>query len=258
MLKRKVVNTAALIILAVLFSFYFLLDFHWWPIAFTLFVWFWITLLGSFLIRWDYHFNSLHSNKYILEPHVSITFDDGPNTEFTPRVLDLLKQHNAKGTFFCVGRQVEKHPDLLKRIIAEGHSIGNHTYSHSKSFGFFNLDKVKVELQKTNSIIKVLTGLHMNLYRPAFAVTNPRIEKAIKALQLVSIGWNVRSLDTTPRSEAMILRRITSKIAKGDIVLLHDTSDKTVAVLEQLLLFLDKKNLQSVPVDQLLNIKAYD
>jgi len=100
--------------------------------------------------------------------------------------------------------------------------------------------------------------LHMNLYRPAFAVTNPRIEKAIKALQLVSIGWNVRSLDTTPRSEAMILRRITSKIAKGDIVLLHDTSDKTVAVLEQLLLFLDKKNLQSVPVDQLLNIKAYD
>ena len=99
----------------------------------------------------------------------------------------------------------EKHPEILKRIIAEGHSIGNHTYTHSKSFGFFGLDKVKAELQKTNSLIKDLTGLQMKLYRPAFAVTNPRIEKAIKTLKLFSIGWNVRSLDTTPRSEAMVL-----------------------------------------------------
>ena len=257
MLKRRVANTVALLILGVLLVLYFTKNFHWWPIALTLFVWFWITLLGSFLIRWDYHFKSLHSNKNISESHVSITFDDGPNSEYTPRILELLKKHHAKGTFFCIGYQVEKHPEILKRIIAEGHSIGNHTYTHSKSFGFFGLDKVKAELQKTNSLIKDLTGLQMKLYRPAFAVTNPRIEKAIKTLKLFSIGWNVRSLDTTPRSEAMVLNRITSKISKGDIVLLHDTSDKSIAVLEQLLLFLEKRNLASVTVDELLDIEAY-
>jgi len=257
MLKRRVVNTAALVILALLLTLYFVLDFHWWPIAILFFVWFWLTLLGSFLIRWDYHFKSLHSNKNSREPHVSITFDDGPNTEFTPLVLDLLKRHSARATFFCIGHQVEKHPDVLNRIIDEGHSIGNHTYTHSKSFGFFSQDKVKSELQKTNRVIEDLTGLKMKLYRPVFAVTNPRIERVVKALKLFSIGWNVRSLDTTPRPEAMVLKRITSKVAKGDIILLHDTSDKSVAVLEQLLLFLDNKNLQSVPVDELLNIEPY-
>ncbi len=229
----------------------------WGAYALVAFIWFWLTLLGSFLIRWNYHFKSLHSNKSIDSPFVSITFDDGPNTKYTPRVLDLLMKHQAKATFFCIGQQLEKHPEILKRIIADGHSVGNHTYSHSKNFGFFGLAKVRQELEHTNSLVKDLTGLQMKLYRPAFAVTNPIIEKAVKILKLRTIGWNVRSLDTTPRSQAMVLKRITSKISKGDIVLLHDTSPKTVAVLEQLLLFLDEKKLQSVPVDQLLKIDPY-
>lgn len=257
MLKRKVINTGALIILAVLLLLYFAFDLHWWPIGVTIFVWFWITLLGSFLIRWDYHYKSLHSNKSISESHISITFDDGPNAVYTPKALDLLKKYNAKATFFCIGQQAETHPVVLKRIIAEGHTIGNHTYSHSKRFGFFGSSKVKAELLQANAVIKDLTGLEMKLYRPAFAVTNPKIEKAVEALRLFSIGWSVRSLDTTPRSQAMVFKRITSKISKGDIVLLHDTSNKTIAVLEQLLLFLEENNLQSVPVDQLLKIKPY-
>ncbi|QCX01482.1 polysaccharide deacetylase family protein [Aggregatimonas sangjinii] len=258
MLRRSVVNSVTIILLVTFLALYFILDVKWWGLVFlVLFAWFWITLLGSFLIRWNYHFVSLHSNKTIPEPYVSITFDDGPNDRFTPRILDLLQKHNAKATFFCIGQQIAKHPEILKRIIAEGHAIGNHTYTHSKAFGFFGLARVKSELQKTNALIKDLTGLQMNLYRPAFAVTNPKIEKAVKALNLFSIGWNVRSLDTTPRSEKRVLKRITSKISKGDIVLLHDTSDKTIAVLEQLLLFLEEKKLRSVSVDQLLNIKAY-
>ena len=188
---------------------------------------------------------------------VSITFDDGPNMEYTPTVLALLKKHNAKATFFCIGQQVEKNSKMLEQIIEEGHSVGNHTYSHSKSFGFFSTQKVKDELLRTKALIKDLTGLNMNLFRPAFAVTNPMIEKAIKDLKLQSIGWNVRSLDTTSRSEKTILKRITSRISKGDIILLHDTSQKTIAVLERLLVFLEEKNLESVTVDRLLNIKAY-
>jgi len=102
-----------------------------------------------------------------------------------------------------------------------------------------------------------LTGKDMQLYRPAFAVTNPMIERAVKQVKVHSIGWNVRSLDTTSRSKKMILKRIVQKLAKGDVILLHDTSQKSIEVLEQLLLFLEEKNLESVTLEQLLEIEAY-
>ena len=257
MLRRKNINAIALtfLILWVLLSLFFPIS--WWFIPILAFLWFVITLCGSFLIQWNYHYPSLHSNKNSVAPIVSLTFDDGPNPEFTPKVLDLLKQHNAKATFFCIGKNIEEHPEILKNIIAAGHTIGNHTYSHSKNFGFYSTEKVVEELQRTNELVFQKTGLQMNLYRPAFGVTNPSIEKAVLKLNINSIGWNVRSLDTTPRSTEMVLHRITSKISKGDVVLLHDTSEKTILVLERLLLFLKEKKLQSVTVDQLLQLKAY-
>lgn len=228
-----------------------------WVFAVLFFVFLLITICGSFFIQWNYHLTSLHSNKTIDKNQIALTFDDGPNVEFTPIVLDLLKEYQAKATFFCIGQHIENHPELFKRIIKEGHSVGNHTYSHSKSFGFFSTTKVKDELNKTIASVKELTGKQLNLYRPAFGVTNPMIEKAVKELNVISIGWNVRSLDTTKRNEAVILDRITSKISKGDIVLLHDTSQKSINVLERLLLFLNEKNLKSVTVDELLQIEAY-
>lgn len=257
MLRRNIINTLTILVLAALAISSYFAPIPWWSFVLLGFIWFLITLCGSFFIRWNYHFTSLHSNKLTSKNQVAITFDDGPHPEFTPKALDLLKKHNAKATFFCIGQQVEKHPEVLKRIIAEGHLVGNHTYSHSKSFGFFSTEKVVSELKKTKQIIKDLTGKELQLYRPAFAVTNPMIERAVKQLKVSSIGWNVRSLDTTSRSEKMILKRILGKLSAGDIILLHDTSHKTVNILEQLLLFLQEKNLESVLVDQLLEIEAY-
>ena len=229
-----------------------------WAFALLFFIFLGITICGSFFIQWNYHLNSVHSNKSTKKNQIALTFDDGPHAEFTPKVLDLLKQHKARATFFCVGVHIEKHPELFKRILAEGHSIGNHTFSHSKSFGFFGTEKVIDELNRTIALVKELTGKQMNFYRPAFGVTNPMIEKAVKHLNVTSIGWNVRSLDTTSRDEKVVLNRITSKISKGDIVLLHDTSQKSINVLERLLLFLEEKNLKSVTVDELLEIDAYE
>lgn len=228
-----------------------------WAFAFLFFIFLLITICGSFFIQWNYHLTSLHSNKSTAENKIALTFDDGPHPEFTPKVLDLLKEYNAKATFFCIGQHIEKHPELFKRIIAEGHSVGNHTYSHSKSFGFFNTQKVVEELNKTIDVVKKLAGKQMNLYRPAFGVTNPMIEKAVRDLNVISIGWNVRSLDTTSRDETSVLNRVTSKITEGDVVLLHDTSQKSVTVLERLLLFLDEKKLESVSVGELLQIEDY-
>lgn len=258
MLKRRVINPLALILVLTLGLLTSFTPVSWWMYALVVLGWFLITALGSFFIGWDYHLTSLHSNKEISSNWVSITFDDGPNGEFTPRVLKLLDEHGAKATFFCIGQHIENHPDIVKQILADGHSVGNHTYSHSKSFGFFNSKKVKAELEATKSVVSRLTGLKMKLYRPAFGVTNPQIEKAVNSSGLLSIGWSVRSLDTTTRSENRVLDRITSKVSKGNIILLHDTSEKTISVLERLLIFLRKENLQSVAVERLLEIEAYE
>lgn len=228
----------------------------WWLLPIVL-VWLTFTALGSGLIGWNYYFNSL--NKYLEESEnrIAITFDDGPNLEFTPKVLELLKQYNAKATFFCIGKHIEAHPNLVKHILEEGHVIGNHTYSHSNNFGVFSTQKVKAELEHTNTVFENITGLKLRLYRPAFGVTNPNIKRAVEALRLQSIGWSKRSLDTTNRNQDVIYKRVTTDLKPGDVILLHDTSQKTVDTLEQLLLFLQKQNLKSVSIDTLFNIKAY-
>lgn len=229
----------------------------WYSYLIVLLIWFLITLFGSLFIRWDYHVTSFHANRGISRNEVSLTFDDGPNPEFTPKVLDLLKQYNARATFFCIGRNIQQHPQILKEIIANGHTVGNHTYTHAKSFGFFGFYKVRSELQKTSALVKQITGLDMKFFRPCFGVTNPNIARSVKTLNLHSIGWSVRSLDTTFLNETKVLHRITNKLRQGDIILLHDSSEKTIYVLERLLLFLQERKLHSVTVDQLLNLKAY-
>ena len=228
-----------------------------WLYLLFVFIWILITAIGSFQIQWNYHLQSLNHNYQTSENHISITFDDGPNPEFTPKVLALLKNYNAKATFFLIGKNAEKHPEIVRQIIEEGHTIGNHSYSHSKNFGFFSSEKVAAELRQTNSILKKITGKDLKLFRPPFGVTNQNIKKGLKNTGHYSIGWSKRSFDTTNISEEKIIKRITSNLKKGDIILLHDSSAKSVAVLEQLLLTLPPHKLQSVPVDRLLEIEAY-
>ena len=257
MLKFKVVNAiTGLLVFGSLIG-YLWYEFPVWPITIILLIWLLLTMAGSAFIGWNYHFNSLNSNPRIKENHVAITFDDGPNPEFTSQVLELLAKFNCKATFFCIGKQIEAHPELFQTILENGHTIGNHTYSHSNSYGLLSAKKVLSDIQKNNQIIKEQTGLVPLLFRPAFGVTNPRIKKAIKTIGMRSIGWNKRSFDTTNLDEKSILARITKNLKSGDVILLHDASAKTVRVLEQLLLFLQQQNKVSVTVDTLFNIKAY-
>lgn len=213
-------------------------------------VWLALTIWGAFDIRLGY-FLPVFYRKKINKKVIAITFDDGP-TEFTSKILDVLQKYNAKATFFCIGKQIEKHPDIFRRIHAEGHQIGNHSYSHSNSFGFFSAEKIKEELQKTDLIIEKITGKKNHYFRPPFGVTNPHIAKAVKMLNHQVIGWNIRSLDTVIEDKNKILQRITNKIQPGSIILLHDTSEKTLWVLEQLLLTLQGENYQIVTIEKLI------
>lgn len=210
-----------------------------------------VVVWGSFAIELGYFVNSItHKRTKIKE--IALTFDDGP-TEFTPKFLDLLKEYQIKATFFCIGKQIEKYPETFQRIIAEGHTIGNHTLTHSKSTGFLSTSKMIVEIENCDKVIKNVGNLQTNLYRPPFGVTNPSIAKAIKQTHKISIGWNVRSLDTIIDDEKKIYKRVTKNLRKGSIILLHDTSEKTYRVLVDLLVFLKDKKYSTFTVDSITN-----
>lgn len=212
-----------------------------------------VVVWGSFAIELGYFVNSItHKRTKIKE--VALTFDDGP-TEFTPKFLDLLQKHQVKATFFCIGKQIEKYPETFQRIIAEGHTIGNHTMSHSNSTGFLSASKMIAEIENCDKVMKTMGNIETDLYRPPFGVTNPNIAKAIRRTNKISIGWNVRSLDTITDNEKKIYQRITKNLKKGSIILLHDTSEKTYRVLVDLLVFLEDKKYSTFTVDSITNSK---
>ncbi|MCX8534473.1 polysaccharide deacetylase family protein [Chryseobacterium luquanense] len=221
-----------------------------WVYVFCIILFSAVVIWGSFDIQLGYFANSFtHKRTKIKE--VALTFDDGP-TKFTPKFLDILKENNIKATFFCIGKQIEKYPETFQRITAEGHTVGNHTFSHSNNTGFLSTSKMVEEIEKCDDVMLKIDSFKTNLYRPPFGVTNPNIAKAIKKTQKKSIGWNVRSLDTMIDDEKKIYNRITKNLKKGSIILLHDTSEKTYHVLVELLLFLEREKYSTFTIDSII------
>ncbi|KAF2336404.1 polysaccharide deacetylase family protein [Flavobacterium daemonense] len=215
-----------------------------------------INAFGSARISSNYHVKAFCNNPSETEKKIALTFDDGPS-EFTLEVLELLKKYNAKATFFCIGKNIEKHPEILKQVIAEGHLVGNHSYSHSKFFDFYNANKITEELQKTDELLEKFTSKKINFFRPPYGVTTPSIRRALKVTGHKVIGWNIRSLDGGTKNQDLILNRIKKRVSPGGIVLLHDTAPHSVLVLEQFLQFLQQNNYEVVSVEELLSLNAY-
>lgn len=192
------------------------------------------------------------------EKVIALSFDDGPHKEYTPEVLSLLAQHHATATFFVIGKNIHGNESLLKQIIADGHSIGNHSYTHGFFIDFKNVQGFKDELNQTAELVFSIIGKRMKLFRPPYGVTTPNLVKAAKLLDYAIIGWNIRSLDTTNDTVEVITERVQTQIKSGAIILLHDTSAKTIDVLKQTLNFAQEKGYKVVSVEQLLKIKAYE
>jgi peptidoglycan/xylan/chitin deacetylase (PgdA/CDA1 family) len=193
----------------------------------------------------------------ISEKKIAITFDDGPDSEITPKVLEILDQYNAKATFFCVGKHIENNKDLLKLIDKKGHLIGNHTWSHDRWFDIFSSKKMKIEIEKTSDVITAIINRKLNLFRPPYGVTNPNLKRAIKDLNFRTIGWSLRSFDTVKSTEKT-LKRLKNKLSPGDIILFHDNREHIVEILKAFLEYSNDEGYEIIPVDQLLNIKAYE
>ena len=212
---------------------------------------------GVFDIRLGYFTDTFFRKKNTAKGLIALSFDDGPS-RYTAQVLQMLNDYQFKATFFCVGKQILEYPDVAKRIVEEGHTIGNHTYHHHTHFGFLGKDDVVAEIEECNAMMRKIVGVTPKLFRPPFGVTNPSVAKAVQYKKMQVIGWSNRSLDTVTKEEDKIYKRVCRKLKSGDIILFHDTSKRTVHVLKRLLPYLQKQGYISVSVDDLLNLNAYE
>jgi peptidoglycan/xylan/chitin deacetylase (PgdA/CDA1 family) len=186
---------------------------------------------------------------------VALTFDDGPHPERTPKILDTLKKHGVQATFFVIGEKAEVHPEIIKRIIAEGHLIGNHTYSHSNRFPWMAGSRMKEDIHWCDVVLEKITGSRPAMFRPPFGVTNPQLAKALRWDLRTLAGWDIRSLDTISRwPRERVFERVRRRLRPGSVVLLHDDRDGGDALLEMILNHLEQNGWQVERFDKLFGL----
>lgn len=191
-----------------------------------------------------------------MEDRVAITFDDGP-VENTLKILEILDKYKVKASFFCIGKNIEKNPEIMKLILSKGHFAGNHTYSHTRTMGFLSINRLVEEITRCDKVFQNTCGITPLTFRPPFGIINPKTQKALEITGHKVIGWNLRSYDAIIRAEELVVKRVLRKIKPGDVILFHDNKERTVEIVEQLLLFLRANNFDPVRVDVLFEIDAY-
>ena len=190
---------------------------------------------------------------------VALTFDDGPDEVMTPKVLEVLGRYNIKATFFLVGEKVDRHPELVRQMVQEGHIVANHTFSHKGVFPLSSRQVVEQEILACSRSIKAAVGLSPLLFRPPFGVTNPIIGKAVDHCGLKAIGWSVRSLDTVAKSgREDVCRRVEAKLHPGAIILLHDRCAKSDELLESIIRVTLKSGYKFIALSDMLKIDVYE
>ncbi len=160
---------------------------------------------------------------------VLLTFDDGPNPGTTENLLDLLKEKNIKALFFCLGENITKHPELCKRIIEEGHTIGNHTYSHKK-INTVSRKVIDAEIDRTNTLLKDKFNYDVKYFRPPHGRFTFSTNKILKKHKLVSVMWSLLTWDYKGNFNK-VQKSIQNYLKNNSIVVLHD-SDKTKLILQ--------------------------
>ncbi len=182
---------------------------------------------------------------------VFLTFDDGPDRDWTPRVLDLLAQADARATFFMLGEQALREPELVRRIAAEGHAIGNHTFSHRHPWTL-SWDQAVAQVQGGCNAIETVLGQRPQFYRAPHGRDRRCMTDAAVACGETSVGWNLSAVDWGPLGTASRIAARLRRVRAGDIVLMHDgrnrhnRPDELLRVLPAFLEDLSQRHLNPV------------
>jgi len=169
--------------------------------------------------------------------YVVLTFDDGPDPVYTPKILDVLAEYDAKATFFEVGQKVVQHPALTKRIHDAGHSVQNHTWTHA-DLRKLSATSFRQQITATDQAIRAQTGGTPACLRPPYGGTNSAVTKQAKALGKDLVIWDVDSRDWTKPGTAAIVKRVLAGVHNGSVILMHDgggNRTQTVAALPAIL-----------------------
>ncbi|QEK13431.1 polysaccharide deacetylase family protein [Crassaminicella thermophila] len=191
---------------------------------------------------------------------IALTFDDGPHPRFTPQILDLLKKYDAKATFFVLGRHVELYPTVIKRAVAEGHEIGNHTYTHI-DIKNTSLKKLQNEFEKTQNIIFSVTGIKPKIFRPPFGFCTEKVIKLANQNDCKIILWSNHqdSKDWSNPGVQKIIKKTLSNVENGDIILLHDYVEgpsQTIEALKTILPELKNRGYEFVTISKLITLSS--
>lgn len=228
---------------------------HWLLYVLAALMFLGIEFYGAYFIHSGFHLKaSCKANTH--NKILALTFDDGPAGQ-TEKVLEVLDEFKVKATFFCIGKQVQGREALLKHIADRGHLLGNHSDSHAYLYDLKTTGALVEDISRCNEKIHAVTGKTPLFFRPPYGVTTPGLSRAVKKLKLEVIGWNIRSLDTSIKDPQRVLSRIRERLEPGSIVLMHDTVHGIEIVLKELLVYLKEQNYTVVPLDQLLQKKAY-
>ncbi|PSL02072.1 polysaccharide deacetylase [Haloactinopolyspora alba] len=175
---------------------------------------------------------------------LTLTFDDGPHPTYTPQILDILAEHDATAVFCVVGERVRAHPELVRRTVAEGHALCNHTFSHDDELGRRDQAAVESEISETNAAITAAVGRDVEVpyFRQPNTYVQPRIVSVLDSTGHRPLDWTVDPRDWSQPGTASIVQDVLSEVRPGAIVLLHDGGgdrSQTVAALERILDGLD-------------------
>lgn len=199
--------------------------------------------------------NSTHTDAASITPaeekikkKIALTFDDGPHPEYTPMLLDGLKERNVSAAFFLMGKNAEEYPEIVKRISKEGHTIGNHSYSHVQLSTMKELEACK-EMTKANDVIKEITGKTPDYIRPPFGSWSQNLDCITN---MIVVLWDIDPLDWKCQNTDLVVKRVVSKVKEDDIILLHDSYKTTVEATFQIIDTLQEEGYEFVALDEMI------
>lgn len=183
---------------------------------------------------------------------VALTFDDGPSTVNTPKVLETLKKYNAHATFFVVGNRVAAGADVLKQAVAQGNEIGNHSWDHS-NLSRKNMTFVNSQYDRTAKLVQKLSGFKIAFLRPPYGAISDKMRKKLKHPMIL---WNVDTLDWKTRNAKSVYKYVKRHVSDGDIILMHDIHPSTAEALKKVVPWLVKQDYDLLTVSELMKRKG--
>lgn len=185
---------------------------------------------------------------------VALTFDDGPSASLTPKILDILKRHQARGTFFVLGENVARNKAIVARAAAEGHEIASHSWNHP-NLSRIGMEQVRSQVERTNDVIEASSGRRPSLLRPPYGATNKGIIDALyNEYGLTSVLWDVDTRDWSHPGVDVVINRAVGQAKSGSIILVHDIHASTLAAIEGIVTGLQGRGFRLVTVSELISL----